>query len=132
MSKQQFYIQHPVTNKKIVVSRDAYNAFQTAIKIQQEKNKKAEQKVKQVQEVVSSKTYISELGNVKVATRFNEKGAINIDDIKIEFTGSLEEANKSPLVADVILSLLHALNVSIDKRANDANTKIKTTLSEAA
>jgi hypothetical protein len=132
MSKQQFYIEHPLTRKKIVVSRDAYNAFETAIKVQQEKNKEAEQKVKEVQQVIASKIYLSELGNVKVATRFDEKGAIKIDDTQIEFTGSLAEANESELVGDAILSLLYALNVSLNKRAEDANNKVKTTLSEAA
>ncbi len=85
MNKQnQFYIQDH-TGRKLVVSRDVYNAIQQNQKMTEAKQKQLKNKLDELKKEVSSNRYIGKSKNLAIAAEFGKDGEINEHTMKINF-----------------------------------------------
>jgi len=75
--KEQRFVQHPRTKKKLSVSRDVYSMIEEMIQDAEKNKKKVTKNIGGASSQMVSKTYKGETNGLKIAIKFKENGEIN-------------------------------------------------------
>ena len=125
MSKQQYFIEHPVTKKKPSCSQDVYNATQAG-------KSKFEQTINRAAEKMAGTIYRGETENVVSGLKFNENNAIKLDKEPEYTPGVTLKGKLAELDADTQLTIKQAmfefaqcLNEMLEERSSELKTIVQ-------
>lgn len=128
MSKQQgYFIKDPLTGRNLSVSRDVHAVLTREMNKGKEKQQTFQSQMKNITKILSSKYYEGKNGDVEVAVKFKESGAIDLDAPQLALNGELKglDPETKELVQKTLFQFMNSLSEALVSRNKEAEEKIK-------
>lgn len=130
MSKQQYHILDPRTNRKLSVSKDVYNTVARNNETEVNKQKELTNKLKTVNEQVSRIKYIAQAKDMTIAVNFTDKGQVDEFSAPVYQLGEDLSKSEQELVQRHLQQLVMCINDALNQKASDTEAFLKKTIEE--